>query len=176
MEIETSFQTPPEVAKYMAEMIELPNKLGCKVFEPTPGLGNLMMAVRERFLYVEIEYPEGDFFLHTKQKYDCIIMNPPFTSKSAFMENAPAEAECRGMKVGYYILKQCMEMSDNVIALMPWYTIADSDVRLRYLKAYGIKSITALPRKTFEYVRVQVVVIELVKGWKEETVFKTFEF
>lgn len=27
-----------------------------------------------------------------------------------------------------------MKMSDNVISLMPWYTISDSDVRMQYTK------------------------------------------
>lgn len=70
---------------------------------------------------------------------------------------------------------ECMNMSDNVIALMPWFTLSDSDVRLRALKKYGMKSLTALPRKTFEYVRIQTVVIELQKGYKGETAFKVFD-
>lgn len=79
------------------------------------------------------------------------------------------------MRLGYIILMECMNMSDNVIALMPWFTLSDSDVRLRALKKYGMKSLTALPRKTFEYVRIQTVVIELQKGYKGETAFKVFD-
>jgi hypothetical protein len=100
-------------------------------------------------------------------------MNPPFTSKSAHIVNAPDGAESKGMKLGYYILLECLKMSDSVIALMPWFTLADSDVRMRYLKGWGIKSITALPRKTFEYARIQTVIIELRKDWKPETIFRT---
>jgi hypothetical protein len=74
------------------------------------------------------------------------------------------------------MLNECMKMSDNIIALMPWFTISDSDVRLRFLKSYGIKSLTALPRKTFQYARIQTVIIELQKGYQDETVFKTFHF
>ena len=103
-------------------------------------------------------------------------MNPPFSSKSAFIKNAPAEAETKGMKLGYHILKECMERSNNVIALMPWYTISDSDVRMRYLRAFGIKSLTPLPRKTFQYARIQTVVIELEKGYQGKTSFYTHQF
>jgi hypothetical protein len=60
--------------------------------------------------------------------------------------------------------------------LMPWFTISDSDVRLRHIKSYGLKSITALPRKTFEYARIQTCVFELEKGFKGESLFKTFQF
>ena len=77
------------------------------------------------------------------------------------------------MRLGYYILTECMKQSDNVIALMPWFTISDSDVRLRTLKEYGLKSLTALPRKTFQYARIQTVIIELNKGYKKDTIFRT---
>jgi hypothetical protein len=66
-------------------------------------------------------------------------------------------------------------MSDRVIALMPWFTISDSDVRLRSLKKWGLRSVTALPRKTFQFARVQTCVLELVKGWQLETHFKVFD-
>ncbi len=174
MIVDSDFQTPIPVANYMAGLIpEWCKRIG----EPTPGLGNLVNAVREKNPAAEIIFPEGDFFLMKPfENIDCIIMNPPFNSKSAYMVNAPKDSEKWGIKLGYHILTECMEMSNNIIALMPWYTIADSDVRLRFIKAYGIKSITALPRKTFQYARVQTVVLELQKDWKEETIFRTFDF
>ena len=92
------------------------------------------------------------------------------------MEHAPNNSEVIGMKLGYYILKQCMQMSDHVIALMPWYTISDSDVRMRYLRDFGIKSLTPLPRKTFQYARIQTVIIELEKGYKGRTSFYAGHF
>lgn len=169
------FQTPMNVCKYMVSM--MPEKEKAKILEPTPGSGNLVTAVRERFENSDthqITAPE-DFFLLQKQRFDCIIMNPPFSSKSAFLENAPTGSNKYGMRLGYYILTECMKMSDNVIALMPWFTISDSDVRLRNLKDFGIKSLTALPRKTFKYARIQTVVIELEKGYNSKTEFKVFD-
>lgn len=144
--------------------------------EPTPGLGNIVDAlqrVNAPTPHYHITAPK-DFFLLTDERFDCVVMNPPFSSKFAFLENAPEGINHNGMKMGYYILNQCLGKSDNVIALMPWFTISDSDVRLRSLKRYGLKSITALPRKTFEYARIQTVVLELVKGWDQETIFKVF--
>lgn len=62
-----------------------------------------------------------------------------------------------------------MKKSDCVIALMPWLTIADSDVRFRALKAYdGLKSLTPLPRKTFQYARIQTCIIELERGYYQK--------
>lgn len=164
------FQTPSNVAEYMVSLIP---KKSDTVLEPTPGDGNIVMALWDK--HYTITAPD-DFFLLPKQRFDCIVMNPPFSSKFAFMENAPDNfKEERGMKLGYKMLLSCMEMSDNVIALMPWFTISDSDVRLRLIKDFGLKSITALPRKTFQYARIQTCVFELAKGWGGATEFKVFD-
>jgi type I restriction-modification system DNA methylase subunit len=111
-----------------------------------------------------------------ESRFDAIVMNPPFSKKYTILDNAPKHLEHSGMRMGYYILTKCMEMSDNIIALMPWFTLSDSDVRLRYLRSFGIKSITALPRKTFEYARIQTCVIELQKGYQGPVEFKIFDF
>lgn len=166
----TQFQTPPDVVQYMVEMIP------CKavtVLEPTPGIGNIHSQLIKKGFAVTA--PE-DYFLLEKSKYDCVIMNPPFSAGSAILDNAPEGFNEKGMRVGYWFLTECMKLSDNIIALMPWFTIADSDVRLRYLKSFGLKSLTALPRKTFEYARIQTVIIELEKGYQGETAFKVYEF
>lgn len=168
----TEFQTPSNVAAYMAGMIPLSAKT---ILEPTAGRGNLLTATTARFhgtiCEIKIFFPD-DFFLLEMKRFDCIIMNPPFSSKSANLTNAPANINLEGMRVGYYILDQCMEMSDNIIALMPWFTISDSDVRLRKLKEFGLISVTPLPRKTFAYARIQTVVIQLQHGYTGNTEFK----
>lgn len=172
IEVDNNFQTPLPVCNYMVDMVP---ENSVKILEPTPGLGNIVNALQAKNRYQIIT--ADDFFLLDKsERYDCIVMNPPFSSKSAFMLNAPEGVEVIGMKLGYYILIECMKMSNNIIALMPWYTILDSDVRMRYLKNFGIKSLTALPRKTFQYARIQTVIIELEKGYQEETIFRTYRF
>lgn len=170
--IDPNFQTPVDVCEYMVSKVPAD---AVTIFEPTPGLGNLVEALNKKDKY-EISTAD-DFFLFDKtQKFDCIVMNPPFSSKSGFIENAPIDAEIHGMKLGYYILKECMKMSNNIIALMPWYTISDSDVRMRFLRDFGIRSLTPLPRKTFQYARIQTVVIELQKGFKGNTEFYAHKF
>lgn len=138
------------------------------VLEPTPGCGNIVACLGG----YDVTAPD-DYFLMPKRRFDCIVMNPPFSAKSAHMDNVPAGVDVKGMKLGYHILFECMTMSGNVIALMPWYTISDSDVRLRHIKKFGLKSLTVLPRKTFQYARIQTVIIELQKGYKGESTFKT---
>ncbi len=147
------------------------------LLEPTKGAGNLSNAMRLELKNNNIKYTlhePTDFFQLTRKEFDCVVLNPPFSEKSAF--GVPGDLELKGMRLGYYILTECMKMSDNVIALMPWFTLSDSDVRMRFFKNWGMKSLTALPRKTFQYARIQTVIIELQKGWDKETIFKTFEF
>ena len=164
-EIGAEFQTPEAVAKYMCSLMP---KETVTVLEPTPGEGNILKLLDE----YQVTAPEN-FFALDPSRFDCIIMNPPFSMKYAF--GVPEGLNMKGLRLGYYILQECMKMSDRIIALMPLFTISDSDVRLRYLKTFGIKSITILPRKTFKYVRIQTAVFELIKGWEEETLFKAFE-
>lgn len=174
MEIDTNFQTPKEVCSYMASLVP---EESINVLEPTPGVGNLVEALTKRGFSPNhpIDYfLMRDLILDTK--WDCVVMNPPFSSKSASLKNAPVEwRDVRGMKFGYKMLLEMMSISDNIIALMPWFTISDSDVRLRRIKGYGLKSLTALPRKTFRYARIQTVILELEKGYDQETNFKVFE-
>jgi len=167
----TQFQTPLTVCEYMVDMIPIECET---LIEPTKGLGQLADAAR-RAGWTKIYTPKDFFLIDTTLRYDCALLNPPFSSNSANLENAPPDINLKGMRVGYHILNECMKMSDNVIALMPWFTISDSDVRLRALKEFGLKSLTALPRKTFEYARIQTVVIELQKGYTGETIFKTLD-
>jgi hypothetical protein len=143
--ISVDFQTPPEVCKYIASLIPAGART---ILEPTPGIGNIVAQLSA----YEVTAPVDYFKLDKHQRFDAVVMNPPFSSKSAF--NVPEHLNRSGMRLGYIILMECMGMSDHVIALMPWFTLSDSDVRLRALKKYGMKSLTALPRKTFEYVRI----------------------
>jgi type I restriction-modification system DNA methylase subunit len=139
------------------------------VLEPTPGEGNILKYLKK----YEVTAP-SNFFELSDNKFDCVVMNPPFSLKYA--HSVPADFEHKGMRLGYYILTECMKMSDNIIALMPWFTISDSDVRLRFIKSFGLKTITALPRKTFQYARIQTCIFELQKGWEEDTFFRVYDF
>lgn len=159
------FQTPNEVASYMCGLIPA---AAVTVLEPTPGEGNILQYLDG----YQVTAPENYFDLVT-DRFDCIVMNPPFSSKSAY--GIPEDLELKGMRFGYFLLSECMKRSDHIIALMPWFTIVDSDVRLRYLKSFGIKSITSLPRKTFQYARIQTCVLELEKGFSGETKFHVFD-
>ncbi|WP_299673291.1 hypothetical protein [uncultured Tenacibaculum sp.] len=164
------FQTPTDVAKYMVNM--LPSDI-VDVLEPTAGLGRIKTELELKGYNVTA--PE-DYFLLEKKKFDAVVMNPPFSGKSLIVDNAPLKFHGKGMQAGYMILWECMQMADTVIALMPWFTISDSDPRMRSIKRYGLKSITVLPRKTFDYTKIQTCVLELKKGWTADTIFYAYEF
>ena len=144
------FQTPENICKYMASF--LPKNAG-DVLEPTPGKGKLVSSLME---YGNVYSPE-DFNKMEFRKFDWIVMNPPFTP----------------MKKGYEILYKCMDMTDNIIALMPYLTIINGDKRTNDIINWGLKSITHLSRKVFKGSRVQTCILEMERGYKGEIIFKT---
>ncbi len=165
------FKTPTDVAKYMVNV--LPSDV-VEVLEPTAGLGRVKTELDLKGYNVTTP---KDYFLMDKTKhFDAIVMNPPFSGKSLTVDNAPLKFHNKGMQAGYMISWECMQMSDCVIALMPRFTISDSDPRMRSIKKYGLKSITVLPRKTFDCTQIQTCVLELRKGWTAGTIFYAYEF
>lgn len=146
------FQTPEWCCEYMA--FHLPNNCGV-ILEPTAGKGNLVKALKKRGTVVA---PDNFFDLPDDSRFDWIVMNPPFTP----------------MKVGYEILFKCMEMSDHIVALMPWLTMINSEKRTKAIMDFGLRSITHLPRKTFPGSRVQTCILEMHKGNDSETSFHVY--
>ncbi len=129
----------------------LPKNAG-NILEPTPGVGNLVKAIKTKGNITAID---GDFFEMPKQRFDWIVMNPPFTP----------------MTKGYRILYDCMEMSDNIIALMPWLTMINSQKRTNDIMNFGLVSITHLPRSIFTGARVQTCIIYMKKGYNGKIEF-----
>lgn len=138
----------------MANM--MPDKCGT-ILEPTPGIGNLVKAVSSKG---SVTAPNLFEDIPTGTRFDWAIMNPPFSP----------------MVEGYRYLKLVMEMSDNIIALLPWFIIINSQKRTDDIKNFGLISITHLPRKTFPECRVQCCVLEMKKGYQGSTFFKTFNW
>lgn len=168
MIIDPNFQTPFEIGLYMNSLIPEGVKT---VLEPTPGLRQISsLLVCHGY---DVTEPEDYFLLDKSLRFDAVVGNPPFSGKSADLTNAPPTLTAKGMAVGYHILTETMEMSDNLIMLMPWFTISDSDVRMRKLKEFGLISVTPLPRKTFNYARIQTVVLQMQKGYAGQTTFNT---
>jgi hypothetical protein len=145
----SQFQTPASCCKYMVSL--LPPGI-VTVLEPTPGQGNI---VKELSQYI-VTAPAN--FWGVNGTFDAIVMNPPFTP----------------MDVGYKILYRCMEMSNVIIALMPWLTVINSQNRTAKLMEYGLQSITHLPRNIFPGSRVQTCILNMCRGYTGECKFKLF--
>lgn len=143
------FQTPEHICKYMGSLV--PFNAG-RILEPTSGAGNLARVLKQKGLVITPK----DFFKLATERFDWIVMNPPFTPMSS----------------GYTILFKCMEMSDNIIALMPWLTLINSQKRTCLITEFGLCSITHLPRNTFPGSRVQTCILEMHKGYKLPTIFR----
>lgn len=147
-----NFQTPPHICDYMSSFIPYGS---WNILEPTCGEGNLVRALQSKGT---ITAPE-DFFALRPQEFDFIVMNPPFTP----------------MEQGYRILYSCMGMSDNIIALMPWLTMINSEKRTKKIMDFGLKSITHLPRNVFKGARVQCCILELKRQHRDETIFRAYD-
>jgi len=140
----SNFQTAKWVCDIMVGL--LPAGVST-VLEPTPGEGNLVRALNG----YQVTAPQE--FWNVSGRFDAVVMNPPFTP----------------MEQGYRILYAVMEMSDIVIALMPWLTLINSEKRTNDIKGYGLKSISHLPRSAFAGARVQTCILEMQKGFVGET-------
>jgi hypothetical protein len=68
-----------------------------------------------------------------------------------------------------------MEMSDNIIALMPWLTMINGAKRTKDIMDFGLVSITHLPRKVFDGSRVQTCILEMRRGYTGKTEIASFE-
>lgn len=150
--LSSEFQTHPIVADYMASF--LPENCG-SVLEPTPGIGNLVLAAEKKGNVFAPQFFED---IKKGSRFDYAIMNPPFSP----------------MKEGFRYLTEVMLMSDNIIALLPWFILINSERRLNDIKSFGLVSVTHLPRKTFPGCRIQCCVLEMKKGHKTDTLFKNF--
>jgi hypothetical protein len=154
------FQTPPEVCKFMADLagsyVMFNDKL--RILEPTKGTGNLVYALKNNYNFQSsnIITPDNFWDVQDTEKFDIVVMNPPFSP----------------MELGYKILYRCMNMSDIIIALMPWLTIINSEKRTNDIINFGLRSVTHLPRKVFKGSRVQCCILEMKKGWYNETLFQ----
>ena len=70
------FQTPDWVCKIMVDMVDFEP---FSILEPTPGEGNLVKAIQERFPSTRLETPTDFWALPDDIKIDIIIANPPFS-------------------------------------------------------------------------------------------------
>lgn len=139
------FQTQSWVCEIMVNMIPRGVKT---ILEPTPGAGNLVNAMSE----YDVTAPSD--FWNQAGTFDAVVMNPPFSP----------------MAVGYEILYAVMNMSDIIIALMPWLTIINSQKRADMIFGWGLKSVIHLPRNAFPGSRVQTCILEMSKGHSGDTV------
>lgn len=149
----TDFQTPDWVCDIMTELI-----LGYPetILEPTPGAGNLFQSISKR-LPKSIIYAPKHFEEFNIERVDLIVANPPFTP----------------MSQGYQLLDRFFDISDNIIILMPWLALINSESRTKRYIDHGLKEIHHLPRRAFPGSRVQACILVFQKGYNGEIRFKS---
>jgi len=134
-------------------MVSLIPPAARRIIEPTPGKGNLVAALKEKSLVVVAPRRFED--IPDVFRADCVVMNPPFD---------------KGLE--YKFLYRSMQWTNHVIALMPWNTIINADRRADFLRAWGLRSVTRLPRSAFPTIRTQCCILELDHGYKGATELK----
>ena len=93
------FVTPRQMCISLANKY---NIVGDRVLDPCCGLGNMknyLPITNQYDLYPQIDVQKKDFLTET-ERWDCIIMNPPYRDKYKFINKA-------------------IELSDRVFILMP---------------------------------------------------------
>jgi hypothetical protein len=139
------FQTPDWVCDIMVNQCTCNPKT---ILEPTPGEGNLVNALKKQFPDAKITAPNNYFELPF-QRFDAVVTNPPFSP----------------MKTGYQMLEGMFYRSDNIIALMPWMSLINSEKRYQLYQKNGLKQVIHLPRKAFPASRVQCCILVFEKGY-----------
>lgn len=148
-----NFQTPPPLAAYMASLIPVRYRRSL-VIEPTPGAGNLLVALGKAG-FTHVEAPPGDFFRWTPTRQPKVVLgNPPWSP----------------MQLAYEILERCLADFEPqfVVMLMPWLTLINSDRRTRMLREFGLRKVLHVPRSLFPGIRAQCCILVLEKGYAGE--------
>lgn len=143
-----NFQTPLWVCEIMVALVDGTPRL---VLEPTPGDGNLHMALKSGLPSSDVVKGTGDFMAMPIMPVDWIVANPPFTP----------------MRLGYAMLERFFEYTPNVIVLMPWLVIINSTQRTRRLVDSGLSNILHLPREAFPGARVQTCILKFKKDYQD---------
>lgn len=122
------------------------------ICEPTPGAGNLVKALGQKWGVTKVICPDKyeDFWKwrHKDHPYDSYVMNPPFH---------PATQ-------GYSFLYHALKKARKVVALMPWWTLINSEKRTKLLVESGLHKIIHLPRSVFPGARIQTCIMAIDKS------------
>lgn len=141
-----NFQTPEWVCEIMVSMIDGDPSF---VLEPTSGEGNLVRAIQKKFPDCTITEPNNIFQYEPEQKFDCIVANPPFTP----------------MVKGYEILQRIIKWSDDIVILLPWLLLINSERRSKWFVENGLSEVRHLPRRAFPGSRVQTCIVKMIKDY-----------
>jgi len=152
------FQTPDWVCDLMVNMIPITDNPKV-ILEPTPGEGNLVRAIQRRFSQCRILAPNDIYLFHPKEKIDWTVSNPPFTP----------------MSLGFSLLQRMKIWCDNIVILLPWLLLINSEERTDWFLRAGLSEVIHLPRSVFGSSRVQACVMKMTpRRSKEEPIELTF--
>ena len=165
------YPTPSKVAKRVVELADIKN--GCSVLEPSAGTGNLLDQINVPCDIVAVEplmensdvlrrkgYNHSvstfeNFVDHTTQKFDRVVMNPPFSG----------QRDIKHVLMAYDLLKNngvlVAIISENAL----YYQTELSDYFRNFLKEHN-GLVESVPSRSFEEsgTTIEVVIVKIVKG------------
>jgi len=141
------FQTPEWICNIMVSLID---SYPQKILEPTPGEGNLVNAIHNKYPNTEI-IKSNNFETQKLIKVDYVIANPPFSP----------------MSIGYKMLNKFFYFSGNIIVIMPWLSIINSEKRTDMYIKKGLEKVIHLPRSVFKGSRVQTCILKFKDGYSD---------
>ena len=141
-----NFQTPEWVCDILISQIRNNPKT---ILEPASGCGILANRLESKLPNSVIIRQSDDFLTVKPFKCDQIVTNPPFTP----------------MVLGYKMLERFFLFTKNIIVLMPWLTIINSQKRTEWIKDSGLRRVIHLPRNAFKGSRVQTCVLVFEDGY-----------
>ena len=139
------FQTPEWLCEYMCSLVP---KDAIFILEPTPGEGNLVRELER--IGCSVLAPSNFWKIDPSLTFDAVVMNPPWSPN----------------QYAYDFLYAVMEITDVIIALMPWYTLINGDRRTDDILDFGLKSVGHVYRRAFRGARVQPVLLEMMRGYR----------
>lgn len=149
-------QTPPHIAEHMAILLSWLDIPLNSILEPHPGAGNLVDALKKWYDESKIKTYRSFEAIPKTKRFDAIVMNPPFDN------------------TGWIHLQHCLTKSKNIICLLPWSLLLNSENTINILLKFGLKRIIHLPRNSFTN-RVQCCIVVLKKGYQGETRYSLYK-
>lgn len=128
------FWTPPQVAQMMVDLIPKGTRT---ILEPSCGNGAILRLLPDHAVGLEIDpkltdTPTDFFDYSTDNKFDCVIMNPPYI-RAKNIEGKTVGLSGHANMYAHFIWKSVLHLTENgcIICIVPteiWYATGNKEL------------------------------------------------